>query len=142
MVIKIIEHNSEAYRQMIDLRIKVLLNPIGVPSSFINQPMEKEDVLIGAFENTILIGCCVLSKKSNDTIQLRQMAVETSYQRKGVGAAIVLFAEKWAKENGFETMLLHARDRVINFYEKYGYQITGDGFTEVNIPHHKMKKVL
>ena len=142
MDIKIIQHSSEAYRQMIQLRMEVLLNPIGVPSSFINQPMEKEDVLIGAFKKEILIGCCVLSKISKDIIQLRQMAVNNQYQQKGIGGAIILYAEAWARENGFKTMVLHARNLVISFYAKRGYTITGDGFTEVNIPHHKMEKRL
>jgi len=142
MLVKTIEHASKEYEEMIRLRITVLLEPIGVSPSFIDQEKEKEDVLIGAFERNELIGCCVLTKKSGSTIQLRQMAVALHLQGKGVGKKIVQFAERWSAEAGFKTLILHARDVVIPFYERCGYTILGNGFEEVNIPHHVMQKQL
>jgi predicted GNAT family N-acyltransferase len=35
---------------------------------------------------------------------------------------------------------MHARDTVLSFYEKCGYQISGEQFFEVGIAHHKMQK--
>ena len=60
---------------MIALRFTELLTPIGIPVSYIEKEKEKYDILIGAFENNELIGCCVLSPKNDEIIQLRQMAV-------------------------------------------------------------------
>ena len=142
MIIQLINHNSHQYAQMIDLRLNVLLKPIGVPASFINQEKEANDILIGAFEKEELTGCCVLTKIDEHTVQLRQMAVDITAQGTGIGAAIVDFAENIAKEKGFKTLMMHARDAVIPFYEKCGYDIADDGFTEVGIPHHKMEKHL
>jgi N-acetylglutamate synthase-like GNAT family acetyltransferase len=140
MEIKLIEYNSIDYDKMISLRINVLLAPIGVPSSFIHRANEVNDLLVGAFQEADLIGCCVLTKVNDTTIQLRQMAVDTLTQGTGVGAAIIEYAEAVAKDKGYSKLLLNARDTVIPFYEKCGYHITGDGFTEVNIPHHTMVK--
>jgi predicted GNAT family N-acyltransferase len=70
------------------------------------------------------------------------MAVKQNLQRSGVGARIIAFAEAQAKEKSFKRLFMHARDVVIPFYEKQGYQIVGEVFTEVNIPHHKMSKEL
>ena len=142
MIIQLINHNSHQYAQMIDLRLNVLLKPIGVPASFINQEKEANDILIGAFEKEELTGCCVLTKIDEHTVQLRQMAVDITAQGTGIGAAIVDFAENIAKEKGFKTLMMHARDAVIPFYEKCGYDIADEGFTEVGIPHHKMEKHL
>ena len=142
MNIQIIRHNTTAYEKMIHLRITILLNPIGVSSSFINREKEAEDILIGAFEKDEMIGCCVLTKVDEETVQLRQMAVDIAAQGTGIGAGIVDFAETIAKERGFRTLMMHARDVVIPFYEKCGYQVADDGFTEVGIPHHKMEKQL
>jgi N-acetylglutamate synthase-like GNAT family acetyltransferase len=142
MRIQLIQHNTPAYEKMIHLRITVLLNPIGVPASFIKREKEAEDILIGAFENDEIIGCCVLTKVDEKTVQLRQMAVDIAAQGTGIGASIVDFAETTAKEQGFHTLMMHARDVVIPFYEKCGYQTADDGFTEVGIPHHKMEKQL
>jgi len=39
-------------------------------------------------------------------------------------------------------LMMHARDPVLNFYKKCGYEIYGEQFFEVGIGHHKMQKVL
>jgi len=140
--IKIIEHGSEAYQRMLHLRTMVLLQPIGIDPSFIKPEQEKNDFLIGAFEEDDLIGCCVLTPRNNDIIQLRQMAVPSSFQGKGIGAAIVQFAEQLAKEKDFQILMLHARNTVVPFYLKSGYVITGEPFEEVGILHYRMEKQL
>ena len=142
MAIKLIEHNSSEYQQMVNLRITQLLEPIGVPASYIEKEKEKNDFLIGAFENKEMIGCCVLTPREDGIIQLRQMAVRKDYRGKKIGAAIIEFAEEVAKENDFSTLMMHARDPVIDFYKKCGYEIAGDQFFEVGIGHHKMQKQL
>lgn len=142
MEIKLIEHNSSEYGQMINLRITQLLEPIGVPASYIEKEKEKVGFLISAFDNEEMIGCCVLTPREDGIIQLRQMAVREDYRGKKVGAAIIEFAEKLAKENNFSTLMMHARDPVIDFYKKCGYDIEGDQFFEVGIGHHKMQKQL
>lgn len=142
MNLKVIDHGSEIYEQMIKLRIEVLLQPIGIPASYINRDAEKDDLLIGAFELNELIGCCILTKKNATTVQLRQMAVAKGLQGKGIGAAIVGFAESVAKTKHFTTVILHARSGVADFYLKCGFAIKGETFYEVGIAHRIMEKDL
>jgi len=142
MEIKIIQHNSNEYEQMVELRISQLLEPIGVPASYIKREKEQKDILIGAFENKEIIGCCVLTPRANDILQLRQMAVKKEYRGKRIGAAIIEFAEDVARKNDFSILMMHARDPVIDFYKKCGYKISGEQFFEVGIGHHKMMKQL
>ena len=127
---------------MVNLRMKVLLDPVGIPRSYINPEKEKYDLLIGAFDNDQLIGCCILSHADDKTLKLRQMAVDNNLQKKGIGAAIIVFAEKVAIEKGYSFLMMHARDTVLNFYKKCGYHIAGEQFIEVGIGHHKMEKQL
>jgi GNAT superfamily N-acetyltransferase len=133
---------TPAYKEMVALRMKVLLNPIGVPRSYINPKQEANDTLIGAYDAGILIGCCILTKVDAGVIQLRQMAVETAFQGRGIGGALLSFAEEVAKDKGCQTLLMHARDPAIPFYEKCGYQVCSEQFFEVGLGHHKMKKTL
>ena len=142
METRLIEYNSDDYAAMMRLRLNVLLHPIGVPESYINKEKEKEDVLIGLLNNNLLIGCCILTKLDDATVQLRQMAVETEFQKSGAGRKIVAYAESIAREKGFKILMMHARDAVLDFYIKCGYQITGAQFFEVGIPHHRMEKHL
>lgn len=142
MKLTTIKINTPAYEDMIALRLRVLLNPIGVPASYINPEKEKGDTLIGAYNEHQLIGCCVLTHLSNTTLQLRQMAVDDRLQKSGTGRAIIAYAEQLAKEADYQKLMMHARDAVIPFYEKCGYTISGEQFFEVGIAHHKMEKEL
>ena len=142
MEIRIIQQGSSDYEQMIALRITALLEPIGVAASYIDREQEKEDILIGLFENKVILGCCVLTKNNNQILQLRQMAVRPDKQGKRIGASILDFAEDVAKDLNYSVLMMHARDPVIDFYKKCGYNIVGEQFFEVGIGHHKMEKRL
>jgi N-acetylglutamate synthase-like GNAT family acetyltransferase len=139
---RIIPPFSPFYEEMVDLRMTVLLEPIGIPRSYIHPEKEATDVLIGAYQAYTLIGCCILTAIDENTVQLRQMAVAATVQTQGIGRQILSFAESVAREKGFTSLMMHARDSVIPFYQKCGYEISGNPFFEVNIPHHKMQKNL
>ena len=133
---------SAAYDEMADLRARVLLEPIGIPRSYINPEKEAGDTLVGAYLAGKMVGCCILTRVDDTTVQLRQMAVDSALQQKGVGRQVLSFAESLAKGAGFKELVMNARDTVLPFYEKCGYRISGEPFTEVGVPHHKMQKEL
>ncbi len=81
-------------------------------------------------------------KKLPDTVRLRQMAVLNDLQGKGIGRALMNFAENLARDSGYKIMRMHARKNAIGFYEKMGYRVNGDQFIEVTIPHYVMEKQL
>jgi predicted GNAT family N-acyltransferase len=142
MEMKQILHGSADYERMISLRIRNLLAPSGIPSSFIRPEKEKSDLLLCSFEEGEMTGCCVLTKIDEQTVQLRQMAVEENFRGRGLGAFLLDYADKVALENGYSNIMLHAREGVRGFYGRSGYQQTGDPFDEVGIVHYKMIKSL
>ena len=142
MALKIIDHGSVEYRQMIRLRDDILRRPLGLSFSQEELDKEKEEILIGAFEDDKMLGCCMLVKEDPRVIRLRQMAVSNNLQGKGVGWALMQFAENIARDRGFYTLMMHARKTAVGFYERLGYEITGSEFEEVTIPHFVMEKKL
>jgi predicted GNAT family N-acyltransferase len=142
MALKIIDHGSREYRQMIDLRYEILRKPLGLNFSEEELEREKEDILIGAFDEDRILACCLLTRIDPQTCKLRQMAVQNSQQGKGIGATMMNFAENVARDRGFKTMSMHARKTATGFYEKLGYRVDGPEFEEVTIPHYNMKKKL
>ena len=46
---------------------------------------EKNDILIGCFDDEKLEGCCLLTDNEPDILRLRQMAVVSGLQGKGIG---------------------------------------------------------
>ena len=142
MALKQIDFDSKEYQQMVQLRLEILRKPLGLSFSTEELAKEQADVLIGAFDEEQILGCCVLTKIDERCIRLRQMAVEKNLQGKGIGESILSFAENLARDKGYKTLVMHARDTAIGFYERYGYTIKGDQFEEVTTPHHVMEKQL
>lgn len=146
--IRLITYGSCDYQDMVALRDKILRKPLGLHFTEKYLQQEINDVLIGCFEvddegqETVMKGCCVLSPIDEDLVQLRQMAVREDVQRSGIGRDIMEFAEKEARENGFNTLMMHARKTAVPFYERLHYQVVGDEFLEVGIPHYEMRKEL
>ena len=142
MGLKQIDHGSPEYIQMVELRKKVLRQPLGLTFSEEELDCEKSEILIAAYDEEEILGCCMLCKMDNETLRLRQMAVNDTIQGKGIGASIMSFAENIARDKGYKKIMMHARDTAIGFYEKFGYKVKGNEFSEVNLPHHVMEKEL
>ena len=142
MGLKQIDHGSTEYKKMVELRNEILRKPLGLDFSEEELANEKHDILIAAFDDDEMVGCCMLCTINEERIKLRQMAVHENVQGKGFGAAILHFAENIARDKGYKTLFMHARESAVGFYEKLGYQINSDVFKEVNIPHYVMEKRL
>lgn len=142
MPIMQIDYGTPEYRQMVQLRDEILRKPLGLTFTSHDLEQDKEDVLIGAFDDGRIMGCCILTRESEHTVRLRQMAVRNNQQGKGLGIQIMQFAEIVARGKGYKTLTMHARDTAVGFYQKQGYRMMGPGFVEVTIPHHKMEKML
>ena len=127
---------------MVQLRNDILRKPLGLSFDPAELEKEKEDILIGAFEDDKILGCCMLSRMDTLTIRLRQMAVPNSMQGKGVGRALMIFAENIARDLGYKKLTMHARKTAQGFYQKLGYAVAGEEFEEVTIPHYLMEKAL
>jgi predicted GNAT family N-acyltransferase len=140
MALRFIDYGSPEYKEMIALRMEILRKPLGLTFNEEDLAKEKDDILLGAFEDDQLVACCILTKISEDTCKLRQMAVQQKMQRNGVGAALMHFAENVARDAGFKNMIMNARKTAQGFYEKLGYKADGKEFIEVTIPHYEMKK--
>ncbi len=142
MGLKQIDHGTNEYLQMVKLRNEILRQPLGLSLTPDELAKEKEDILIGAFDEDQMLACCMLTKADKTSLRLRQMAVQNNLQGKGIGASMMNFAEIIARDKGYKKLIMHARETALGFYEKLGYKVVGDKFSEVTIPHFVMEKKL
>jgi hypothetical protein len=138
--VQLIHYGSKEYQQEVELRSKVLREPLGRRLTDEELVQGQDDIHIGAFSNEALVGCLLLKPLSRDCIKMRQVAVSPSQQGQGVGKRLVDFAETMARQQGFNEIILNARQTAVPFYESLGYKTEGDVFEEVTLPHFKMKK--
>lgn len=142
MALKIIDHGTPEYREMVRLRNEILRRPLGMNFDETELENEKQNLHIAAYEDDQMLGCCMLVEDGPQTVRLRQMAVINDLQGKGVGRALMQFAENLARDRGYRKITMHARKNAIGFYEKMGYKVIGEEFEEITIPHVVMEKEL
>lgn len=139
-----IDFGTNRYEQLVELRYKVLLEPLGLKFLDSHRDKEVNYLHIGCVENLDdkLIGGLMLIPLDDKNIRMMQVAVDSKYQGEGVGHELVRYAEKRAKKAGFQYIIMHAMINVIGFYEKMGYHQEGDIFEERGITFAKMVKKL
>ena len=134
--------DSTDYELAVELRHRILRKPLGLNFSAEELKNEISYTHLAAFSEDKLVACCYLIAVDDNTIKIRQVAVDESLQRQGFGKSLMIFAEKNAKAKGFKEIVLNARDSAKEFYLKLNYTIEGKGFSEIGIHHFKMKKTL
>jgi GNAT superfamily N-acetyltransferase len=82
------------------------------------------------FGNGKLLGCVHASGRrfleSDPYAEIGGMVVDAGNRRRGVGRALLLEAEKWARERGYTTMRIRSnmkRTEARPFYGRMGYQV-------------------
>jgi N-acetylglutamate synthase-like GNAT family acetyltransferase len=138
--IQIVDFNSELQKKSIELRTKVLREPLGLVYTTEQLAEEQHETHIVAIVDETVVGVLLLKKIDNELLKMRQVAVASDLQKTGIGKKLVLFSEDYARKNGFRKIELHARDVAKDFYLTLNYQIIGEPFTEVGIIHYKMEK--
>lgn len=140
--IKQIKYNSTEYFKSIELRNEILRKPLGLVFTKEFLQKDKDDLIFVLVEDDKICATLNYTILSKYSLKMRQVAVCTSMQTKGLGKKLVSFSEKQIKELGYSRIVLHARVTALRFYEKLNYKIIGEGFYEVGILHYKMFKDL
>ena len=138
----IIPHNSNLYWKAVDLRTKILRIPLGLKFTQEELLKEHDQIHFIFLQNEKVIATLALKPLNKNTMKMRQVAVDGTVQKTGIGKKLVEFSEEYARNNGYSTMECNARNVAVPFYLKLGYKTEGDEFLEVNIPHFRMTKML
>ena len=135
--------NSEEFKNYDLFRWEIFRKPIGKSIESLKDEYEDSSYhLIGVIDNKI-IACGRLHFNNAYEAQIRYMAIDEHYQRKGIGVKVIELLEAEAKKKRINKIVLNARNHVIKFYEKSGYKSVrkyeGSG---TGIPHTTMEKIL
>lgn len=140
ITIKNILPGSTDYWKSVVLREAILRKPLGLTFTKKELLSENKQLHFLCFQEKEIIGCFILIKNNSNTLKMRQVCIKSKFQQKGIGSKMLLFAEKWAKENGFNQIYCHARNNALAFYKKLNYHIEGNSIVEVGLKHYKMVK--
>ena len=135
--------SSEEFKNYDLFRWEILRKPIGKSIESLKDEYEDSSYhLIGIIDNKI-IACGRLHFNNAYEAQIRYMAIDEHYQRKGIGVKVIELLEAEAKKKRINKIVLNARNHVIEFYEKSGYKAVRkyEG-SDTGIPHTTMEKIL
>jgi N-acetylglutamate synthase-like GNAT family acetyltransferase len=130
------------YPAELDLRFAVLRVPLGLGRETLGTEHDHSSLHWVALDGDAVVGCVLLLPSDTSRARLRAMAVDSPWRGRGVGRALVAALERDALELGYREIFMHARENAIGFYQRLGYQLSGDRFSEVGIPHRIMSKSL
>ena len=132
---------KEEFEQYYDLRWRILRKPWSQPRRSEKDEKEGESIHLMVIHNDRVIGCGRGHLNSPTEAQIRYMAVEESYQGKGVGTKVLKALEKKLIEKGAKTFILNARENVLKFYQKHNYKVIKRGNIIFDvIEHFEMRK--
>jgi ribosomal protein S18 acetylase RimI-like enzyme len=137
-----IDTEHPLYPEELELRYQVLRAPLGFDRSSVKFPFDAQSLHLVAVDAGRVVGCVLFHPESEHSGRLFQMAIEPARQRTGLGARLVRALEEALVARGFREITLHARAHVAGFYETLGYEVYGEPFVEVNIPHVHMRRRL
>ncbi len=135
-----IDFGSLRYEELVNLRYKVLMEPLGLKFLDSHRELEANYLHIGCIEelDDSLIGGVMLAPVDNKNIRMLQVAVDAKYQGCGVGKKLVNAAMKRAKKAGYQQMYMNAMLSVVDYYEKMGFVKDGDIFEDKGVTFLRM----
>jgi predicted N-acetyltransferase YhbS len=130
------------YVQEKELRDRVLRRPLGLTLSSKDLSGENDQVHIVVQDDSGQVIGCVLVVFIGVQAKARQLAVDERWRGKGIGRELMRRAEAAARERKFDRLMLHGRVVSATFFERLGYAVVSEVFTEVTIPHVRLEKRL
>ena len=131
---------TPTYLEALALRQEVLRVPLGLDINDDPLHLEFDHHHLGAFDEQRLVGTCSLRQNQPGVYQMRQVAVSPTAQGRGTGRLLVAACERFVSQNhrSGARLFCHARDVAVPFYERCGWRVEGEVFTEVGIVHRTM----
>ena len=143
LALVLIDPRDPRYAGELDLRHRVLRQPLGFRRDQVASPFEEESLHLCALdEGERVVGCVLFRWLDARRGRLFQMAVDPGWQRRGLGRRLLDRLEAELRARGVAEVVLHAREPAVPFYARAGYAAEGDVFMEVGIAHRTMRKAL
>jgi predicted GNAT family N-acyltransferase len=130
------------------LRENVLLRPLGFDMGRFRQEFagveERLEHFVAVFDqqgNPVVIGCGALlaNEPKAGSGRLMQMAVDPQRQGEGIGRRVVVAVESRAfGELKLTELVCHVQLHMMGFYERLGWEVDSEVFTEAGILHRRM----
>lgn len=127
IVYKYIDYKSEIFKQIIELRYKILFEPYGKIKKYDYDDLDPISEHLVALDNERVAGYSRLTNL-NGKGEITNVVVNPEYVNKGIGSKMLKKHILKSKECNIKSLCLHARIDTVDFYKKAGFQCRGEVF--------------
>ena len=113
--------NTSEWSQYYQIRWEILRKPLGLKEGTERDDLENQAIHRIIKDDNKIVAVGRLHFNNDNTAQIRYMAVLRNFQGKGFGGLLVDEFMKISKEDKITKIILYARDSVVEFYEKLGF---------------------
>ena len=124
------------------IRTKVFQEEQGVAAELEFDGWDDSVVHLLAYLNNQAIATTRIRDIDANIAKIERVAVLPEYRRQGVGEQLMEAALKTIATSQKSQVIVHAQEYIKPLYQKFGFVVVGDRFSEAGIPHVKMLKQL
>ena len=128
--------NQELLKLAFAIRQAVFVDEQGVPAALEYDEHEAEATHYLLYYNEAPVGAARW-RKTEHGIKLERFAVLPEFRNKGLGDALVKKVLEDVVPTGLP-VYLHSQLRACSLYQRHGFVIAGEKFTEAGLEHYKM----
>ena len=130
----------DGYAPLSMIREKVFIEEQKVTPQLEWDGRDEEAIHFLAYQDEKAIGCARAFVIENH-MQLGRMAVLKEYRNKGIGSFLIEKAITTAKLNQLSKISISAQCHAINFYKKFGFEVTSEIYLDAGISHQDMELI-
>ena len=130
----------DGYAPLSMIREKVFIEEQKVMFQLEWDGKDEEAIHFLAYQDEKAIGCARAFVIKNH-MQLGRMAVLKEYRNKGIGSFLIEKAITTAKLNQLSKISISAQCHAIDFYKKFGFEVTSEIYLDAGISHQDMELI-
>jgi predicted GNAT family N-acyltransferase len=130
----------DGYASLSMIREKVFIEEQKVTPQLEWDGKDEEAIHFLAYQDEKVIGCARAFVIENH-MQLGRMAVLKEYRNKGIGSTLIEKAVTTAKLNQLSKVSISAQCHAIDFYKKFGFEVTSEIYLDAGISHQDMELI-
>ncbi|GGD14627.1 N-acetyltransferase [Hyunsoonleella pacifica] len=138
--LKYITIEDPLYQKAVAIRKEQFFKNMKNSSDLINDALESDGLHLVCLNENEVVGTGRLNIEDNTGI-ISQMAVNTNFQKQGIGAKILKALIEYSEEKGVTKIVLSARETALGFYSKFNFKPVGELYPSLKtgIIHQKME---
>lgn len=122
----------EQIRYELTWRIRHQVMYPNLPFDAIKLPSDPDGIHFGLYIGDTL-GCVVSVFNEDSVYQFRKLATLEAFQGKGYGSMLLTYIIAFIKQEGGRKVWCNARASAITFYQRFGFKVLGEEFSEQGI---------